>query len=114
MELIHVEMSSAALVADDGPILVAHRTTGLAQVLEEGDEVVVTDLDGEFHAGVVLSVGSADGDATYELHIGARLPMDMAAQRLAEVDLPPADQALHDLVDLLGDLRRSRDLRQQP
>lgn len=112
MELIHVDLSSSELVSQTGPIMVAHRTTGLADVLEEGDEVVVTDRDGEFHAGVVLSVLATDDDTAYALDIGARLPMDMAAQRLADVDLLPENQGLHDLVDLLGDLRRSQNFKQ--
>jgi len=112
MELIHVEMTSAELVAGADPVLVAHGSTGLASVLEDGEEVVVTDSDGEFHAGVVLSVHSDDADPTYALHIGARLPMDMAAQRLADVDLLPENRGLHDIVDLLGALRGMPDLRQ--
>ncbi|SFC61219.1 hypothetical protein SAMN04487968_108195 [Nocardioides terrae] len=117
MELIHVELSSAEVVAGTGPIMVRHRSTGLASVLDDGEEVVVTDSDGEFHAGIVLSVDpvqSGDDDPTYALHVGARLPMEMAAQRLADVDLLPENQGLHDIVDLLGELRRSPDLRQQP
>ena len=113
MELIHVDMSSAELVAGAGPIPVMHSATGLAAVLGEGDEVVVTDTDGEFHSGIVLMVRPSGDDAIYALHVGARLPMDMAAQRLADVDLLPENQDLHEIVDLLGDLRRSPELRQQ-
>ncbi len=31
--------------------------------------------------------------------------MEMAAQRLTDVDLLPENQGMHELVDLLGDLR---------
>ena len=57
------------------------------------------------NAAVVLSVDRLRGEAVYALHLGARLPMEMAAQRLTDVDLLPENQGLHELVDLLGDLR---------
>ena len=111
MELIHVDLSSVDLVSALRPIAVSHRSTELSRVLREAEEVLVSDRDGEFHAAVVLSVDLED-DPGYELHIGARLPMEMAAQRLADVELLPEEQGLHDIVDLLGDLRER--FRQQP
>ncbi|MFI2708326.1 hypothetical protein ACH5WX_12365, partial [Nocardioides sp. CER28] len=60
------------------------------------------------HAAVVLSVDSSRGEPVYALHVGARLPMDMAAQRLTDVDVYPENQGLHEIVDLLGDLRRAQ------
>lgn len=126
MELFHVDLSAADLIAGPGPLVVSHEDTGLDVPLVEGQEVLVTDRDGEFHAAVVLSVhpfvdpflGPGD-DApqrgpVYALHIGARLPMDMAAQRLTDVDLMPENRGLHEIVDLLGDLRRTQVRAQQP
>jgi hypothetical protein len=69
---------------------------------------VVTDRDGEFHAAVVLSVDTSRGQPVYGLHIGARLPVDMAAQRLTDVDMLPENRGLHEIVDLLGELRRAQ------
>jgi hypothetical protein len=108
MELFHVDLSAAELISAPGPLVVTHEETGLLSVLDEGQEVLVSDRDGEFHAAVVLSVDSTQGEPVYELHIGARLPMDMAAQRLTDVDLYPENSGLHEIVDLLGDLRRAQ------
>jgi hypothetical protein len=113
MELIHVDLSSVELVAGPGPVVVSHRTSELPRVLREGEAVLVSDRDGEFHSAVVLSAVGEE-ELAYELHIGARLPMDMAAQRLADVELTPEQQGLHEIVDLLGDLRRSEQVRPQP
>jgi hypothetical protein len=112
MELIHVDLSAAELISAPGPLVVPHGATGLDTSLVEGQEVLVTDRDGEFHAAVVLSAGlsgdNAQPEPVYALHIGARLPMDMAAQRLTDVDLMPENRGLHEIVDLLGDLRRAQ------
>jgi len=113
MELFHVDLSAAELIAGPGPLVVGHEETGLEAPLVEGQEVLVTDRDGEFHAAVVLSVDATWPEPVYALHIGARLPMDMAAQRLTDVDLMPENRGLHEIVDLLGDLRRSQVRAQQ-
>jgi hypothetical protein len=114
MELFHVDLSAADLIAGPGPLVVAHEETGLEAPLVEGQEVLVTDRDGEFHAAVVLSVDVTRLEPVYALHVGARLPMDMAAQRLTDVDLMPEHRGLHEIVDLLGDLRRMQVRAQQP
>ena len=114
MELFHVDMSAADLISGPGPLVVGHEATGLAAILVEGQEVLVSDRDGEFHAAVVLSVDSSEGEPVYALHIGVRLPMDMAAQRLTDVDMLPEHQGLHEIVDLLGDLRRAQAFTRQP
>jgi hypothetical protein len=108
MELFHVDLSAAELISGPGPLVVGHEQTGLAAVLDEGQEVVITDRDGEFHAAVVLSVDSSRGEPVYALHLGARLPLDMAAQRLTDVDMLPENRGLHEIVDLLGELRRAQ------
>jgi hypothetical protein len=114
MELFHVDMPAAELVAGPGPLVVRHEETGLDAILVESQEVLVTDRDGEFHAAVVLAVDASQGEPVYTLHIGARLPMDMAAQRLTDVDMLPENQGMHELVDLLGELRRSQLFTRQP
>jgi hypothetical protein len=114
MELFHVHLSAADLISGPGPLVVTHGATGLAAVLVEGQEVLVSDRDGEFHAAVVLSVDSSQGEPIYAVHIGARLPMEMAAQRLTDVDMLPDNQGLHEVVDLPGDLRRPQSFTRQP
>lgn len=112
MELIHVDLSAADLVAGSRPVLVTHGASGLADVLVEGQAVVVSDRDGEFHGAVVSSVDTAGDEPAYALHLGTRLPADMAAQRLSDADTLPEHRGLHEIVDLLGDLRRAQVTRQ--
>jgi hypothetical protein len=107
MDLIHVDLTSADLTAAPEPIVVVPPSGEVTDVLDEGDEVVVSDRDGEFHGAVVVSVETSGDHAAYGLRIGARLPLDMAAQRLADVDIVPENRGLHEVVDLLGELRRS-------
>ena len=110
MELIHVELSAAELVGASGPVVVTHQQieqAGPTRLLSSGQEVVVTDADGEFHAAVVLAVVDMEGQPGYRLHIGVRLPADLAAERIADLDMLPERTPMHDLLDLLGDLRRS-------
>src|SRR4051812_9256971 len=110
MELFHVDMPAEDLISRPGPLVVAHEAAELAGVLVAGEEIVVTDRDGEFHAAVVLSVDSTQGEPVYAVRIGARLPADMAAQRLTDVDMVAHDQGLYEVADLLGDVRRSQQL----
>ena len=105
MELVHVRLDEAHLVGS-APITVSHARTGLEDVLEVGDDLVITDQDGEFHAATVVSVGGDGHDPEYHLRLGARLPIDLAAERLTDTDVRPEKAGVHDVVDLLGDLRR--------
>jgi hypothetical protein len=104
VELIHVRLEAADLIGS-GHIVVQHARTGLSRVLEVNEDLVVTDQDGEFHGAVVVAVSGDGHDPHYHLRIGARLPVDMAAERMADVDLEPERAGLHDVVDLLGELR---------
>lgn len=114
MQMFHIDLTSAELVNGPGPIVVWHEETGLSSVLSAGQDVLVTDRAGEFHAAVVLEVDDWQGEPIYAIHIGARLPMDLAAQRLTDVDMLPENRGIHDVVDLLGDLRRAQVRTQQP
>ena len=71
MELVHVRLDAEDLVGD-GHVVVPHARTGLDDVLEVGDDLVVTDQDGEFHGATVVSVGGDGHDPHYNLRIGAR------------------------------------------
>ena len=75
MELVHVRLAAEDLVGD-GRVVVPHARTGLDDVLEVGDDLVVTDQDGEFHGATVIAVGGDGHDPHYNLRIGARLPID--------------------------------------
>lgn len=106
MELIHVPLSSADLVASAEPLRVPH-DADRSRVLAVDEEVVVSDADGEFHGATVLGVEFERGPLVYLLRVGARLPPDIAAQRLTGSHRTPDNRGLHELLDLLGDLRRS-------
>jgi len=104
VELVHVRLTAADL-AGSGRVVVPHAHTGLRQALLVGEDLVVTDQDGEFHAATVVAVDGDGHDLEYHLKIGARLPVDLAAQRMNDVDIEPENADIHDVVDLLGDLR---------
>jgi hypothetical protein len=105
MELLHLDHSMVEL--HERPITVRHGDTGWDYVLSEGQHVVVTDREGEFHDAAVLWVEDRDDEPDgpiYYLHVGVRLPPTEAAQRLADVDMLPENRAMHQLLDLLGAL----------
>jgi hypothetical protein len=104
VELVHVRLTTADLVSEH-QVVVGHARSGLAKPLLVGDEVVVTDQDGEFHGATVTAVGGDGADPQYHLRIGARLPVDLAAQRMTDADLEPENAEIHEVVDLLGELR---------
>jgi hypothetical protein len=87
MEIIHVHVSGAALEARRGPVEVSHDDTLLRRRLTPREEVVVADLDGDFHSARVLMIDNAGVEPVYFLHLGRRLSLVEAARRLNEVDL---------------------------
>jgi hypothetical protein len=105
VELVHIRLGTHDLVGR-AAIVIAHSQTGLDSVLDVGQRLVVTDLDGEFHGAEVTAVGGDGADPEYHLRIGARLPVDIAAQRLTDVDTEPENAGVQEVVDLLGELRR--------
>jgi hypothetical protein len=105
MELIHVKLGAAELVEVPLPISVPHRDTGLENVLEGGQDVILSDLDGEFHGAVILDVLGTPLDPVYSVRVGPRLPIDMVAERLTDLDLTEEKAGTHLVVDLLGDAR---------
>jgi hypothetical protein len=104
VELVHVRLTAADLVGDSR-VVVSHARTGLRRCLVVGDELVVTDQDGEFHGATVVAVDGDGVDPDYHLRVGARLPVDFAAQRMTDADLEVENAGLHDVLDLLGELR---------
>jgi len=105
VELIHIRLGAHDLVGR-AAIVIAHSQTGLDSALDVGQRLVVTDLDGEFHGAEVTAVGGDGADPEYHLRIGARLPVDVAAQRLTDTDTEPENAGVQEVVDLLGELRR--------
>jgi len=106
MEL--VEVAELARGRDAGTVLVAHSQTTLRRGLEFGEEVVVREAGADFHAAVVVEIDFEPDDTLYTLILGTRLPPDLAGERLEGLDPSRHDLELHELVDLLGDVRRLR------
>jgi hypothetical protein len=105
MEIVHVKLTAAELVEVPLPIAVPHADTGLDTELTAGQDVILSDLDGEFHGGTVLEVAGERTRPVYVVEVGARLPVDLVAERVADLDVEPERADTHLLVDLLGDLR---------
>jgi hypothetical protein len=105
MEIVHVKLAAAELVEVPLPIAVPHADTDLSSELTAGQAIVLSDLDGEFHGGTVLEVTGERTRPVYVVEVGARLSIDLVAERVADLDLEPERAETHLLVDLLGDLR---------
>ena len=87
-------------------VTVRHSETTLSRGLERAERVVLQDADGGYRAGVVEDVGFTLDDTEYVLRLEVVLPADLAAERLSGVELSRDQQGIHDVVDLLGELRR--------
>ncbi|GAB3761110.1 hypothetical protein FB382_003283 [Nocardioides ginsengisegetis] len=107
MELI--EVIELAPGREDDTVVVAHSATSLTRGLEFGEAVVLRTAEGEHWTAKVRDIGFEVDDTVYTLDLGARLPDDLAADRLEGLDPLRHDLELHEVVDLLGDLRRRGD-----
>jgi hypothetical protein len=105
-----LELNGPARVEGDHLLVVAHTRTSLTRGLDHGEAVVVRTSTGELHAARVLDIGFEPEDTIYTLDVGARLPEDLARERVAGLDADVHDLALHELVDLLGELARDETL----
>jgi hypothetical protein len=105
-----LELNGPARVEGDHLLVVAHTRTKLIRGLEFDEAVVVRTSGGELHAARVLDIAFEPEDTIYTLDVGARLPEDLARERVAGLDADVHDLALHELVDLLGELARDEDL----
>jgi hypothetical protein len=102
MELIEVQ-DVGLRHGDD--LTVSHTTTSLSRGLDHGERVVVRGGDGEYHAATVEALDFEPEDTVYTFAIGARLPAEMAAERLSGKDLDAESEGVHDVVDQLGEIQ---------
>lgn len=99
-----VEVDHVVPGADRDTAVVAHSRTTLVSGLEPAETVVLR-VGADHWAATVRDIDFEPYDTVYILTLGARIPEDLVDARLA--DLPPGtDVALHEVVDLLGELRR--------
>lgn len=103
MELI--EVTELVRGRDGQTAVVAHSDTGLDRGLEIGEAVVLSE-GSEFRAAKVRNLEFEPEDTYYTFELGGRLPEDLAQERVAGLG-PMTDVRLHEVVDLLGDLRQS-------
>jgi hypothetical protein len=103
MEII--ELDAAVRVRGEHTLVVGHSLTQLTRGLEPRESVVLHTADGDFYAAQVRGIGFELDDTIYTLEVGGRLPEDLALERVAGLDPAEHDLSLHELVDLLGDLR---------
>lgn len=99
-----VELDPSVHVRGERAAIVAHGLTGLTRGLEHGEAVVLRTADGDHYAARVDRIDFDLEDTFYTFDIGARLPEDLALERLAGLDPSTHDLAMHELVDLLGEL----------
>jgi hypothetical protein len=114
MELVVVPfvLADVAGTAASREVRVSHVGAGLERGLELGEDVVLHCADGEFLAARVTGFDFELEDTLYRLEPGVRLPLRDAAVRLGveEGDLRDRGRAVtvQDVLDLLGEVRRSR------
>lgn len=107
MELL--KLTGHVRVSGEHLIVIGHSSTSLTRGLDHGEAVVLQTADGELHAAQVLDIGFTAEDTVYTLEVGARLPRDLAHERIAGLDPERHDLALHEIVDMLGELARNRE-----
>ncbi len=91
---------------DGQTAVVAHSESGLTRGLELGEAVVLS-VGSEYRAAKVRHLEFEPDDTYYTLDLGGRLPADLAHERIAGLG-PLSDTSLHEVVDLLGELRPPR------
>ena len=104
-----IELHGPARVSGEHVLVISHSSTALTRGLDHGEPVVLQTDKGELYAAEVIDIGFWPEDTVYTLALGARLPEDLARERIAGLDPSQHDLALHELVALLGELARPHD-----
>jgi hypothetical protein len=100
-----VELDVAVAVRGEHTLVVRHSLTQLDRGLEPRESVVLHTAQGDHYAAQVRGIEFELEDTVYTLDVGARLPEDLALERVQGLDPDEHDLSLHELVDLLGELR---------
>jgi len=103
MEII--ELDAAVRVRGERTLVVGHSSTKLTRGLEPRESVVLHTVDGDHYAAQVRGIEFELDDTIYTFDVGARLPEHLALERVEGLDPVEHDLSLHELVDLLGELR---------
>ena len=103
MQLVESSRQSAR---HGDPLRVHHSTTTLRRGLDHGERVVLRTTDGEYHSATVTGLDFEPEDTIYTVTVGARLPVEMAAELLSGVPLEGDSAGVHEIVELLGRMKR--------
>ena len=103
MEII--ELDASVEIRGNRVLVVGHALTQLTRGLEPREHVVLRTADADHYAAQVRSVEFELDDTIYTFDVGPRLPEDLALERVSGLDPQVHDLSLHELVDLLGELR---------
>lgn len=109
VELIELPLTSRELIAQRGPVVVSHIESRLRRALEPGEDVVLLDLDGEYHSGFVADLRFEPEDTLYVIDRGIRLPPEQASERLDDADGGPEARGLYStqsVLDMLEEWKR--------
>jgi hypothetical protein len=90
---------------DERTVQVAHSDTGLTRGLDHGEAVLLRAEDGEYHVARVTDITFEPEDTVYTFELGGRIPGDLARERAEGLSPEEHDLELHEIVDLLHDLR---------
>lgn len=107
MEII--ELDASVRVRGERAVVVGHSLTGLTRGLEHRESVVLHTAEGDYYAARVGGIDFDFDDTIYTFDVGARLPEDLAQERVEGLDPSVHDLSLHELVDLLGELSDGRE-----
>jgi hypothetical protein len=105
MEII--ELDASVDVRGNRVLVVAHALTHLTRGLEPREQVVLRTATADHYAAQVRAIEFEIEDTIYTLDVGPRLPENLALERVNGLDPTVHDLSLHELVDLLGELRDS-------
>ncbi|MBZ5737791.1 hypothetical protein [Nocardioides mangrovi] len=106
MEIVALDPS--VRVRGERAVVVAHSQTGLERGLEHREGVVLHTAEGDYYAAQVGGIDFDIDDTIYTFDIGARLPEDLALERVEGLDPAVHDLSLHEIVDLLGELSKDQ------
>ena len=101
-----IELNSPARVSGEHLLVISHSSTKLTRGLDHGEPVVIQTDRGELYAAEVIDIGFWPEDTVYTFEVSSRLTEDLALERVAGLDPAVHDLALHEVVDLLGELAR--------
>ncbi len=104
-----IEASEVVRGSDERTVLLGHSRTGLRRGLDFGEAVLLHLPDGEYHVARVVDLTFELDDTIYTFELGGRVPEDLARERAEGLSPERHDLSLHEIVDLLHDLRERGD-----